>query len=181
MKLMTEPLAHEQPTLAATVNAVAHSIEKVLSPGDVAALRRLRPEDASCAAFWRVVVTLLAPALPNGGPAREDGERRWAVILQAMAEMQGLHAPGARMGRALAAAGLAELRVLKLLRASGDTLFDAVRVTAHYLASTATMGDHVEIARLVLSDGRDDEERVRRQIARDFYTQQERNEKEASK
>jgi CRISPR type I-E-associated protein CasB/Cse2 len=178
---MTEPSAREQPTLAAIVNAVAHSIEKVLSPGDVAALRRLRPHDASCAAFWRVVVTHLESALPDGGPAREEVERRWAVILQAMADMKGLHAPGARMGRTLAGAGLAEPRALKLLRASGDTLFDTVRVTAHYLAGTATMSDHAEIARLVLSDGREDEERVRRQIARDFYAQQERNEKEASK
>ena len=178
---MTEPSAREQPTLAATVNAVAHSIEKVLSPGDVAALRRLRSDDASSAAFWRVVVTHLEPALPNGGPAREEAERRWAVILQAMAEMENCHAQGARLGRALAAAGIAEPRVLKLLRASGEALFDAVRVTAHYLASTATMSAHVEIARLILSDGHDDGERVRRQIARDFYAQQERNEKEASK
>jgi len=162
--------------LATTVSSLANAIEKVLSPGDVAALRRLRHGDPSCSAFWRLAATQLASALPEGGPARDEAERRWAVILQAMAEMTGFHAPGRYLGRALASAGIAEQRVLRLLRASGEGLSDAVRVTAHHLASTATPADHTEIARLVLSDGRDDEEPVRRRIARDFYAQQLREE-----
>jgi CRISPR type I-E-associated protein CasB/Cse2 len=166
--------------LASTVNAIANAIEKSLTPGDVAALRRLRPGDPSCAAFWRLVATQLAPVLPAGGSARDEAEHRWAVILQAMAEMVGFHAPGRYLGRAFVSAGIAEQRVLKLLRASGEALFDSVRVTAHHLASSATAADHAEIARLVLSDGREDEERVRRRIARDFYAQQQREEEARS-
>ena len=173
---MIEVSPPEPPRLATIVNSVAKTSKEVLSPGDIAALRRLRSNDPSCSAFWRLAATQLAPVLPEGGPARDEAERRWAVILQAMAEMTGLHAPGRFLGRALASAGIAEQRVLRLLRADGEGLCDAVRVTSHFLASTATPADHVEIARLVLSDGRDDEEPVRRRIAREYYAQQQREE-----
>ena len=166
---MSNAQGEAKPELSTTVDAVAWSISKILAPGEVASLRRLRPEDVGSDAFWRIVAAHLAPVLADSGPFRDEAERRWAVVVQAMAEMRGLHARGLRLGRALAAAGLSEQRAVRLLRASGASLADAVRVTAHYLASTATASDHADLARLVLSDGRRDEEDVRRRIARDLY------------
>lgn len=167
-------LPREERSLGSIVGAVAVSMDRVLPPGDVAALRRLRPGDADCAAFWKLLATHLTGELPAGGAPRDEAERRWAVILQALARMRGLHAPGLRLGRTLAAAGLAEARVLRLLRARHEALADAVRVTAHFLANGAVPSDQAEMAALILSDGRTDEESVRRRIARDFYAQMEK-------
>jgi CRISPR system Cascade subunit CasB len=173
---MEQPTAlpREERSLGLIVGAVVTSIDRVLSPGDVAALRRLRPGDADCAVFWKLLATHLTDELPAGGPARDEAERRWAVILQALARMRGLHAPGLRLGRTLASAGLAEPRVLRMLRARHDALADAARVTAQFLANGAIPTDHAEIAALILSDGRTDEDSVRRRIARDFYAQMEK-------
>lgn len=140
-------------------------------PGDVAALRRLRPGSPQVGAYWKLLAAVLEPAeqLPGEVSAREVAERRWAVILAAMAEAEGFHAPSQRFGRVLAECGVPEVRVLKLLRASGDALADAVRVTVHHLVSRGARFDQTALAALVLSDGRSDEERVRRGIYRDFF------------
>jgi CRISPR type I-E-associated protein CasB/Cse2 len=157
-------------SLASTVASIARAIEKILSMGDVAALRRLTPDNTGCAAFWRTLA-MHPDLVPEAGPRRDEMERRWACILQAMATMAGLHTPGVPLGRALAAAGLAEQRLLRLLRASGPILTDAVRVTAHYLAQKAVASNHTDIARLVLSGGGPNEDTVRRAIARSYYAQ----------
>lgn len=167
-------LPHEERSLGSTIGAMAGTIERVLSPGDVASLRRLRPADPDCSAFWKMLAIHVAEGLPAGGPARDQAERRWAVILQALATMRGLHTPGLRLGRVLAAVDLAEARFLRLLRSKGEMLGDAARVTAQFLANRAVPTDHSELAALILSDGRADGEAVRRRIARDFYTQMER-------
>jgi CRISPR type I-E-associated protein CasB/Cse2 len=164
---------HEQDGLPSVVGALAHAIEKLLSPGDVAELRRLHPTDLSYPVFWRICAAHLAPVLPLGA-ARDEAERRWAVILQALAELRGLHSPGARYGRALASAGIAELRALRMLRASGSALYDSVRTISRYLAATGTPANCSELALLVLSDGRDEAESIRRRIARDYYAQLEK-------
>lgn len=175
--VQTTAVPHEERTLGSIVGAIAASIDRVLPPGDVAALRRLRPGEVGCAAFWKLLATHLGRELPAEGPARDEAERRWAVIVQALARMRGLHDPRVRLGRALASAGLAEGRVLRLLRARHDNLADAVRVTAEFLANASIPTDHTEIALLILSDGRGDEETVRRRIARDYYAQTEKEER----
>jgi len=168
--------ARESRPLGSVIGAAAHAIQEVLSPGDVAALRRLRPEDLSVPAFWRVCVGHLSDVLPEDGATRDEHERRWAVIMQAMAELRGLHVPSCRLGHALAAADIAEARVLRLLRAGGESLFDSVRVIARHLATTATPVSCTDLALLVLSDGRTDDEPVRRRIARDYYSRLDRKE-----
>ena len=160
----------DRPTLASTVGSIATAIDKALSPGDVAALRRLAPDDASCAAYWRLV-TMHPGLVSETGPLRDEVERRWACILQAMATMAGLHSPSAPLGRAMAEADVAEQRLLRLLRASSSSLADAVRVTAHHLAQKAVPSNHLELAQLVLSDGGPNEDAVRRRIARSYYAQ----------
>jgi CRISPR system Cascade subunit CasB len=154
------------------VNRIARDIDQALGTGDVAELRRIRAHDIGQPAFWRIVATHLDPAgaLPTGEEARDEAERRWAVILATMAMLRGLHRPGRRLGHALVDAGVTEMRLLRLLRAHGEVLADAVRVTVHQLAQPALQVDVSEIARLVLSDGRSDEERVRRRVARDYFS-----------
>ncbi len=163
------PYGNQEKTLASIVGSISASIDRALSPGEVAELRRLRPHDPDCAPYWR----LLGLHIENhdGAPPSlsELGERRWAVVIQALATMRGLHQPRARLGSTLASTGLAETRFLRLLRAHGDSLADTVRVIAQFLANSACASDHSQLAHLVLSDGRSDEESVRRRIARDYY------------
>jgi CRISPR type I-E-associated protein CasB/Cse2 len=172
------------PTEARSLGLLIAQIAAELSDagtGDLAELRRLKPEDPGGPAFWRVVVTRLDPELPAGGEARETALRRWAVILRALAALDGLHKPGRRLGAALAEAGVSELRLNKLLRASGEPLFDQVRAVTHQLATAAAPVDLTGLARLVMSDGQPHEQAVRQTIANDYYAvifHTERNPKE---
>lgn len=158
--------------LARVIGAIAADLDGLLPPGDVAGLRRLRPEEVASPAFWKLVATRLEPhgMLPGPAQARLEAERRWAVIVAGMAEMKGLHRPRARLGGALAEADVSEPRFLRLLRAHDAALFDAVRTTAHQLASRAVPVDWTDVARLVLTDGQENEEDVRRHVARDYYS-----------
>jgi CRISPR system Cascade subunit CasB len=157
-------------SMATTVACLARALDG-LSPGDLAELRRMDPEDPGCPGFWKVVVSDLEPAgvLPAGGPLLDQAERRWAAVLQAMAIAHGFHQPGARLGAALAEAGFSELRFTRLLRARDNGLHDGVRLAARFLAAKGQVADFRGIADLVLSEGRPYSEDVRRRIARDYY------------
>lgn len=165
-----DPQPHEN--LATLIGRLAALIDRQLSPGDVAALRRSRPDSIDGPAFWRIAAVELADSLEHDEPRRDEGERRWAVILQALAELRGLHNPRRSLGDALADAEVNEHRVLRLLRASAESLFDAVRIIAHHLATKGVAFNCADLAWLVLSDGRSDEEAVRRRIARNYYATQ---------
>jgi CRISPR system Cascade subunit CasB len=157
--------------LRSLVGRLARMIEKELSPGEVASLRRLEPADPSVPAFWKVVATALDDVLPSAAEAREEAERRWAAILGAMASARGLHRSRQALGAALAQAGFSELRFTRLLRARGDQTFPSVRAAAQYLASKAIGFDAHDLARLVLSEDGPSEEKVRRDVARSYYRQ----------
>jgi len=158
----------ETASLTSLVGRIADELAET-PPGDLAELRRLTLDDPGGAAFWRIVVTRLDPDLPGGGPARDDALRRWAVILRAIARLNDFHNPGRRFGTALAEAGVSEMRLNKLLRASGAPLFDQVRAVTHQLATAAAPVDLTGVARLVLSDGQPHEQAVRQTIANDYY------------
>ncbi len=167
-----ETTESERASLASIVGRLAHAVTRELSPGDVAALRRHRVGRPLAPAFFRVSALILDPAgaLPSGERFREAAEERWAVIVAAIAELEGLHAPRRRLGEVLANADFSELRLLRLLRSHDEALADAIATTTHFLASRAADADLTDIAHLVLSDGRSDEERVRRRIARAYYS-----------
>lgn len=172
------PQPNESATLASLIGRLAAELNEA-STGELAELRRLVPDDPGGAAFWRIVVTRLEPDhLPGAGFQREQALRRWAVILRAMATLQGLHEPRHRLGAALAEAGVSEVRLNRLLRAGGETLFDQLRGVVHQLAATGIIVDLIGIARLVLSNGRADEQAVRQTIANDYYARIFRTEKE---
>jgi len=58
---------------------------------------------------------------------------------------------------------------VRLLRAQDDTLEHEVRTCAHFLAAKAAACNQTDIANLVLSEGREYAESVRRHIARSYY------------
>lgn len=148
-----------------------------IPPGDVSALRRSRPGDIGGPAFWKIAVREIEPAgllPPATAPWRDDAERRWTTILAGMAEMAGLHSGGLSLGRALAGPSgserlVSEARVLRLLQAHGESLLRLVRPVAHQLASRGARLDWTDLAHLVLSDGKESQDHVRRRIALDYY------------
>jgi CRISPR system Cascade subunit CasB len=137
-------------------------------PGTLAELRRLTPNEPGGTAFWRIVVTRLDRELPVGD-RREEALRRWALILRTLAQLNGLHNAGHRFGTALAEAGISEARFTRLLRVSGNALFDQVSAVSRQLASAGVQIDIAGLARLVLSDGAPGEQAVRQGIANDYY------------
>jgi CRISPR type I-E-associated protein CasB/Cse2 len=146
------------------------------SPGAAAELRRLPPSNPSCPAFWRLTLTFLNP--PDR-PLSAADEPRWAVLFSCMAHTTGLHAPGRRAGAALAAV-TSEARFTRLLRARDERLWDELRHIAHQLASSAEPFDWTDLVDLILSDGRERADSVRRRLARDFYQALHLAEKDAS-
>jgi hypothetical protein len=167
-------------SLRALVGQIAIELESTFSTGDIAELRRLSLDNSAPPIFWRIVISHLDSSLPSHGNLRSEMLRRWTTILRSMAELTGLHDAHTPLGRAMAETGVAEMRVLKLLRASGDLLLDAVRAVAHQLGTNAVVTDQSDLARLVLSDGRSDEQSVRQQIAYDYYAQLRRIERESA-
>ncbi len=169
---------------AKAIGAIAWEIEAAqdrsrggsLGPGDVAELRRLRPEGALGPAFWRIVQKHLEPAgLLSGERSNLQQEDLWVVILSGMARTPSLHNPGSPLGKSLAEAGVSELRLLRLLQARGDSLFKQVATLAGLLASKGQSFNWVELARLVLHQDspdwtyRDDARKLRRKVARNYY------------
>lgn len=171
---MTDETPKEAPTIRRVspdwitrpVDAVHHAIAH-MGTGDRASLRKLRPGHVQTPAFWRLSTSVLADSLPEKAELRSAAEDRWAVILPVMESA--LHAPGRRLGSALAAANVSEMRVTRLLRARAEGVADAVRAVGHQLIAAGAPFDHADLAWLVLSEGRADDESCRRQIARDYY------------
>ena len=158
-------------SLGSVVGRLAHALQAELPPGVVADLRRLSPGDPASPAFFKIAAGYLEPAgwLSGDGPRRDQSERRWGALLCGMAHTVGLHQPGARLGRALAEAGYSELRLVRLLQSRGAGLLDTVRLTARFLAAKGQAVDWSELARLVLSDGQQHAESVRRGVSRDYF------------
>lgn len=165
----TDKPAEYRPAPAWIVSPVEGAVAKLkhLPPGDRAALRKLNPHDLHQPAFWKLSTGVLHDALPADGRLRDERERQWAVILAVGAAA--LHSPNVRFGSAMARAGVAEVRLTRLLRARGEQLPDAVRTLTHQLVSAGVSFDLADLAWLVLSEGQADEERARQQIARDYY------------
>jgi len=158
--------------LHSIIGLLAHHINEVLPTGEVADLRRLKPDDTGSAAFWKLVGAYLMPGrhIVEGGGLRDIQERRWAVILNAIAIMKDLHRPGYALGRSLIESGYSELRFTRILRTRDDRLHREIRTACRFLSAKGQLTDLTDISRLVLSDGRKDEERIRRRIARSYFT-----------
>lgn len=129
--------------------------------GDLASLRRLDPDAPAAAAFFSIVVKVA----PEAGPCKM---RRYARLLQILALNPDALKPGP-LGAALAAAGVSEGRVLKLLAARGSALAGQLHLLARRLANAGALPYH-QIAELVLEpDDSARAEDVRLRIARDYW------------
>lgn len=154
-----------------TIGRISHAINNRLSTGDIAELKRLNPENPGSPAFWKLIVGCIGDEGVHlaGEKNRDEAERRWAVVLSAMAHMKHLHIHGRKLGEALAEAGYSELRLNRLLRASGDTLRNLTRGMTLFLVSKGQSFDLLDLARLIFSDNNSWSESFRRQIARSYY------------
>ena len=135
-------------------------------PGTLAALRRFKADALPPAAFYRLTVALLDDMLPESGKLRDDREHQWGVIVAAMANAKGFLA-SVPFGEALARAGVAEMRVLRLLEARAEQLPSLVRTLVHQLVQKGQPFDPNDLANLVLAP--DDDRAPRRKIAQSFY------------
>lgn len=140
--------------------------------GERAALRRLNYAAPDVPAFWKIVVDDLDGLIVDDEPARGRQERRWAAILAGLAEVAGagFYRRGRRLGEAAAAAKILEGRFTKLLRAHDDALLDLIRPLSRQLVAKGEHVDWADVARLVLSDGANDEEQVRRHLAQLYFS-----------
>ena len=165
-------LSQPSPTsrLESTVRHLASLIrtERVLTAGDAAELRRMDAR-APGPAFFKLEGLALADQLPGEERARQEQETRWAAIIAGLALLGDLHRPGHRLGVALAEAEYSETRFARLLRGDAERLADELPMLARFLAAKGIAVDWTSAAHLMLSAGRQDHERSRRNLARDYY------------
>lgn len=152
--------------VASALGAIAHDIDEGrISPGDQAALRR-GWETGPGPALWRLAIHRLEP----GGLARSlQEEGRWAVIAAGLVETRGLPRGGLRFGQAAAQAGVAETRLLRLLRSHNMTLHRNLRGVVTQCVHAGYGFNWLGPALLVLFDGTSAQTRACRTIARDYY------------
>lgn len=151
-------------SLSALIGDLARRIDN-LGTGPQAELRRLRPDADD---RWRspTFYQLYALITPDGERSDEH-QRRWAMILSGLAHLP--HRRRISLGRALAEAGFAEIRLVRLLDAEPDQIADHLRTTVAFLAAKGAEADWCDLALLVLSCGGDEHDAVRRRIAQSYY------------
>lgn len=150
--------------LGACVYYALNLIQKGMGNGERAQLRRANPDEPYTPALWRVLA-----GLPDEWAGREEQERRWGVLLQAMSQAPELHAPAARLGASLAEAGYSELRLERLLRSNEAQLGRELRRMGAFMASKNVNLDWRDVARLLFLDDEDTRKAHRRAIARSYY------------
>jgi CRISPR system Cascade subunit CasB len=127
--------------------------------GDLAELRRLDPEQPNAPAFFRI----LARVAPEAGV---ETMRRYAHYLRILAlNPEALSSD--RLGAVMAASGVSESRVQRLLTARGETMRDQLRLIARRLANSGNLPWR-GFADLLLANEKDEED-ARLRIARDYW------------
>ena len=154
------------------VGRVAHMLgtdgEGGLPSGDRAALRRIDPDTPVTPTLWKVLLDLDQGEAPDW-ISQEKWERRWATLLMGMAHCAGLHDYDVPLGQALAEAGWAETRFVRLLESDGESLPVLLRRMAQYLASKQQPANWDDVRALLFYQSGDTGEDVRLQIARPYY------------
>jgi len=158
--------------VTSVINKIAARLADKSAIGERASLRRLNYASPDSPAFWKIVVSELDGVIADNEPSRRRDERRWAALLAGLATVAGagFYRRGRSLGEAAAAARLLEARFTKLLRAHDDALLDLLQPLAHQLVAKGEAVDWVDVARLVLSDGRHDADDVRRYLAQRYYS-----------
>lgn len=141
---------------------------RALSPGDLAELRRLTPDNPAAPSMWRVFTS----AFKGREFPADDQLPGWACALQVLAQLGELgRREGAWLGPALAEAGLSELRLVRLLRAERPAIWNEVRSAAHFLAQKGVAVNGAQLALLSLLLPGSQLDQLRRQIAHGYYRQ----------
>lgn len=156
-------------------NLRAEIREQEFPRGQLAELRRMNINATYCPAFYRLSARRNLARI--GG---DDAEAKWATIIQGIALMtEHDRGPATRIGRALFSGGdrtrttafYNERRLNQLLAARGELLRTLLRRTFRMLVATEQAIYWFQVAELVLNDEYNEEEaeRVRREIASDYY------------
>lgn len=150
---------------------------KPLSSGERAELRR-NPERPFTPTLWKVLFAIEHDEAPRWWLYQENLDedehehewgRRWAVLLMAMTTCRGQHDDDIRLGTALADAGWAEMRFVRLMETTGQELETYIRHMAQYLASTGEALDWTDVAKLLFFQDGDTAQNIRVGISRSYY------------
>jgi CRISPR system Cascade subunit CasB len=144
-----------------------HPEEGSLPNGDRAALRRIDLDTPVTPTLWKVLFDLEQDE--SKGMSQTKWEQRWATLLMGMAHCAGLHDYDVPLGQALAEAGWAETRFVRLLEADDETLPVLLRRMAQYLASKQQPANWDDVRRLLFYQSGDTAEDIRLSIARSYY------------
>ena len=197
--LKSEPESEPRNRLDAVVGFASAMIHpSSFGRGDLAELRRMKPEAPDAAAFWR----LLSSAGLLDLEMRPEVERKWGLILHGIALMTptsgddansgsprpSAHNPTVPVGLALFQGGdpnrsrafYSEPRLNRLLTARGPMLHTLLARTFRMLGTNQPFNWR-QMARLILDEGYGEEsaEQARRRIARAYY-QAKRRSKQAA-
>ena len=162
-------------SLGALINSLRYEIREQEFPrGDLASLRRMDTTSPT-SAFWRISASRNLSRI--GG---KDSDEQWASIMQGIALLSEQdYERAVRFGRSLFQGGdtgrkepyYSEQRFSQLLAARGPLLRILMRRTFRMLAGTKQAIYWLQVAELILNDGynEDEAERVRRDVASDYY------------
>ena len=139
-----------------------------LPNGDRAALRRIDPDTPVTPTLWKVLFDLDQDESPDW-ISQTKWEQRWATLLMGMAHCAGMHDYNVPLGQALAEAGWAETRFVRLLEADDETLPVLLRRMAQYLASKQQPANWDDVRRLLFYQSGDTAVDIRLSIARPYY------------
>ena len=144
-----------------------HPEEESLPNGDRAALRRIDLDTPVTPTLWKVLFDLKQDE--SRGMSQTKWEQRWATLLMGMAHCAGLHDYDVPLGQALAEAGWAETRFVRLMEADDETLPVLLRRMAQYLASKQQPANWDDVRKLLFYQSGETAEGIRLSIARPYY------------
>ena len=178
-----------------TVGFAGEMAHRTFKRGDLAELRRMKPEEPDAAIFWRL---LARHDLLEGPDMGQELERKWGLILHGIALMtptiggdgdtdkprSSAHDPTVPVGLALYQGGdgnrtrafYSESRLNRLLTARGPMLHILLARTFRMLGTDQAFNWR-QMAQLILHEGfrEDSAELVRHQIARAYYQAERRS------
>lgn len=145
--------------------------------GDLADLRRMSPESPPLV-FWRV----LNDYVPTVMRRSESAENRWLEIIGGMAIMApSIHSFDPQYSVGAAFTLFPEQRLRHFLRSKGKNLSDQIRLLARLCASRGNHVDWYVLTLLLLSSGRKNEAKIKRDIAKDYIKIMEMKKEERSR
>ena len=177
------------------VGFAGEMVHPSFSRGDLAELRRMKPEEPDAAIFWRL---LARQGLLEGREMSRELENKWGLILHGIALMTSTvegdgdsdrprasaHDPTVPVGLALFQGGdgnrtrafYSESRLNRLLTARGPMLHTLLARTFRMLGTDQAFNWR-QMARLILHENYSEEsaEQVRHQIARAYYQAERRS------